>query len=280
MPLTFEFEEEYRNSRSIDITHDSFQQDFVFYVCGNFYENANVDATYGPDDDIQALNAAYSIIPPFRSMPLYAGGNILLTLDRLAVNQVGDDLWKVEATYAAKNEDQTAGNAGPNQGDKQIWSNNFVQLSFNVTAAREKRTMSRGLSSYSANINANNKTSPYKLNYPSPMGLTTEGADGADVYVRGFSFSITRYMTPNQLTFSYVRRLYRMSTTVNNNTFFGFPAGSVLFLEATGSGDVFSTVPVTFDFQMRPNFKFTTDKAQALLMDPTADDPALCLTRC
>lgn len=274
MALTYDFEEVYKESRRVNVTSDSFSEEFVFYMCGNFYEEASVDPIYGADDDIQAMNAAYSLIPPYRLMPLYAGGNILLTLSSLDVEQVDPDTWRVRASYEAQNKDQNNQNAGPNFGDKQVWSNNFVQLSFNVTAAQERRTMSRALTGFAKNSSAPNQTNPYTLGEPAPMGQTNEGAEGADVYVRGFAFSVTAYFTPLQLNFPYVRRLFRMATTINNNTFFGFPAGSVLFLEASASGDVFSTVPVTFDFQMRPNFKFTDVAADAALMDPNADDVA------
>lgn len=62
-----------------------------------------------------------------------------------------------------------------------------------------------------------------------------------------------------------------MATTINSGTFFGFPAGSVLFLEASASGDLYSVVPVTFDFQMRPNFKFTQGGTD-ILVDAAEDD--------
>ena len=88
MALTFEFEEEYQTSRSIGITETSFQQDFIFYICGNFLDEVIDDPDYGPDDDIVALRAAYSMVPPYRIMPLYAGGTILLTLSDLKIKQI------------------------------------------------------------------------------------------------------------------------------------------------------------------------------------------------
>lgn len=270
MALTFEFEEEYRD-RGFSISQDSFQQKFVFYICGNFYDEALDDPTYGKDDDLVALAAAYTIIPPYRQAPMYSGEQIFLTLDQLEVSQVDNDTWKLEITYSAQNKDQNNQNAGPNVGDRGTWSNNFVQLSFNVTAQEEKKTMSRELMSFRKNSLAPNQTNPYTIGAPAPVGHTAEEIEGYQAYVRGFSFAITAYMTPQQLTFAYVRRLYRMATTVNNKSFFGFPAGSVLFLEAQGSGDVYSTVPVTFDFQMRPNFKFSKDGPEAL-MDPNVDN--------
>lgn len=273
MTLTFNFEEEYLNSRSINITEQSFQQTFSFYLCGNFYDEADVDPTYGPDDDIQALNAAYSITPTTRTMPVFAGGYILLTLSALELNQVDNNTWKVTATYSPRSIDQSPGSAGPAVADRGTWSTNFVQLGFNVTAQQEQKSMSLQLVDIKKNTGFGNQNVPYTVGRRAPIGHTIDGVTGASVYVRAFSFTITAYFSPSQLTFPYVRRLYRMCTTINNASFFGFPAGSVLFLEATATGDLFSVVPVTFAFEMRPNFKFSATGPDAL-MDPDDDDEA------
>ena len=276
MALTFEFEEEYKTSRSISISETSFQQDFIFFLCGNFLDEAIDDPTYGPDDDIVALTAAYSIVPPQRIMPLYAGGNILLTLSSLNVEQIALDVWKIAVSYAAQPVDQSpggigSGGVGPGVGDRGNWSQNFVQLSFNVGAQQQQRTESLALVNIAKNNGFGNQNAPHQLGQPAPIGATINGVEGTSVYVRSFGFSITAYFRPQQLTFAYVRRLYRMATTVNNASFFGFPAGTVLFLEASASGDLYSVVPVTFDFQMRPNFKFD-QTAPTALIDPDNDD--------
>lgn len=282
MALTFEFEEEYKASRAISISNESFDQDFSFYICGNFIEEAAIDPTYGTDDDITALNAAYSIIPAFRMMPMYDGNLIQLVLTRLRLDQIDPDTWKVSVTYGVPgsggqgpggyNQENT--NIGPNVGDYDRWSNNFVQLGFNVSAQQETKTLSRSLVNKRKAWGAANTNLPFTVGQPAPIGYTTEGVEGTNVYARGFSFSLTAYFPPSKLTFPYVRKLFRMATTLNLKTFFGFPAGSVLFLEASASGDVFSVVPVTFDFQMKPNYKFSRTAPDAL-MDPTKDNVAL-----
>lgn len=273
MALTFNFEEEYRSSRPITISEQSFQQTFSFFICGNFYDEADVDASYGPDDDIQALQAAYSITPTTRTMPLYAGGYILLTLSNLTVEQIDNEIWKVTASYSPRPIDQSPGGTGPAVGDRGTWTNNFVQLGFNVTAQQEQKSMSLQLVDIKKNTGFGNQNVPYTVGRRAPIGHTIDGVEGAPVYVRAFSFTITAYFAASQLTFPYVRRLYRMATTINNASFFGFPAGSVLFLEATATGDLFSVIPVTFAFEMRPNFKFSPSGPDTL-MDPDVDNEA------
>lgn len=277
MALTIEFEEEFKSSRSIDISESSFTQDFVMFICGNFLDEAIDTEHYGPDDDLVALAAAYSIVPPNRTMPLYEGGYIFLTLSSLRVEQIASETWKLNIGYAAKPQDQDPGNSpgspGPNQGDREQWTNNFVQLSFNVAAQQEQKSMSLQLVDIKKNIGFGNNNVPYIINQRCPVGHTEDGVEGDSVYVRSFNFSITAYFRPADLTFAYVRRLYRMATTINNASFFGFPAGSVLFIEASASGDLYSVVPVTFDFLMRPNFKLV-DSGTDDLMDPDDDDEA------
>jgi len=274
MALTFEFEEEYKTSRSIDISETSFTQDFVMFICGNFLDEAIDTENYGPDDDIVALQAAYQIVPPNRTMPLYAGGYIFLTLSSLRVEQIATETWKLTIGYAAKPQDQdpSQNGPGPNQGDTQQWTNNFVQLSFNVGAQQEQRSMDLSLVDIASNVFVYTGPAglPYTIGERCPVGHTEDGVEGAPVYQRSFGFSITSYLSPSSLTFAYVRRLYRMATTINAGSFFGFPAGSVLFTEASASGDLYSVVPVTYDFQMRPNFKFTQGGTD-VLMDPDVD---------
>lgn len=279
--LTFEFEEAYKESRTISVSNESLDEEFSFFLWGNFYEEALVDPIYGPDDDIDALIAAYSIIPPFRMMPLYDGNDIILVLTRLQMEQIATDVWKISVTYSPPDlggqgpggYDETI-EAGPGIGDYDTWSNNFVQLSFNVAASQETRTQSRQLVNKRKMFGATNPNLPFTTGKPAPIGWKADGVEGYPVYARGFSFSLTAYFPPARLTFPYVRRLFRMATTINNATFFGFPAGSVLFLEASGSGDVYSVVPVTFDFQVKPNFKFSRTGPEAL-MDPAEDDVTL-----
>lgn len=273
MAITVTFEEEYKTSRAIDMSASSFQQNFVFFICGDFLDEANIDATYGPDDDIEALKAAYNIVPLYRTMPLYGGGQIFLTLSSLQVEQISYDTWKVSGGYSAEPHQQDPDNAGPAAGDRAPgggWTNNFVQLSFNVGSQQEQRSMSLQLIDIKKNSGFGNQNVPYAVGSRQPVGHTEDGVEGAPIFQRSFSFGITAYFRPADLTFAYVRRLYRMATTLNDKSFFGFPAGSVLFTEASATGDLYSVVPVTFEFLMRPNFKFSATLPDKL-MDPDTD---------
>lgn len=275
MALTYDFLEEYRSSRVISLSKDSFTQDFVFFLYGNFYDEAADDATYGPDDDLLALETAYSIIPSIRTMPLYEGGYIILTLTDLKMEQIDNDTWKISVSYGTPNDDSGGDQnpaLGPANGEATQWTENFVQLSFNVTANTQRSTQSI-LVLDSETALGSGVDSPFPLGQKAPVGLTVDSVEGYEHYVRGFAFSITAFFRPGELTFRYTRRLYRMATTINDRIFFGFPEGSVLFKEASAAGDLYSIIPVTFDFEMRPNFAYTSLAGNDSLMDPDNDDP-------
>ena len=275
MALIFEFSEEYKESRGVSISNDAFDQDFSFFIWGNFVESADIDSTYGPDDDIQALEAAYSIIPPWRIMPMYDGNLILLTLNSLELKQLQTDHWKVTVKYSIPEYGGATGGGynepvDPVDDNGTQWTNNFVQIGFDIRTESETRTMSRELLSLAKDFNV--PALPYLLPYGAPMGVTKDGVEGVEVYTRSFEFNVTAYFTPAQLTYAYVRRLYRMTTSVSIRPFFGFPPGSVMFMGTGGQGDLFSVIPMTFNFVMKPNFMIWTFGANGSF-EPNSDDP-------
>lgn len=269
MVLSVTWQEEHP-SRGFDFTRDSASQKFNFFVCGNFYEEATIDPILGPQDDLQVLEAVYDFVPIYRSFATYTGEISTLRIDQVTIEQVLHDKWRVQCVYSLSPEN--VGEQGdPNKGDYQQWTQNFVQLGFNVASQQENVKMSLATFACQKAFGVGGAV-PYPAFKPAPIGLTTDGAEGTSVYKRLFSFNITSYFQPKQLDFQYVRRLFRIATTLNAKTFLGFPRGSVLFLEASGSGDVYSEVPVTFDFQVQPNFKFSQTEAEKL-MDPGENDP-------
>lgn len=272
MALTATFEEAWE-SRSIDIGRKSYSQNFVFFICGNFYEEAQIDPSYGPDDDIVATQYAYSIIPPFRYMPIYDDSNafLYLTLDKIGLTRINQDVWRVEVAYSVP-DTEDGGNQGPNQGDPE-WSQDFVQLDFNVTTAEEEKKMSLATLACQRKFGAAGGV-PYGPGLSAPIGQTEDGVAGTSVLARQFEFGIQGYFLPQKLTFQYVRKLYRMSGTLNNDTFYGFPAYSVLFTECSASGSLYDKVPINFNFKMKPNFKFSRTEPTKLV-DPQEDDVKL-----
>lgn len=271
MVLTATFEEEYKD-RSISVSRDDFQQEFSFIINGNFIEEANVDPTYGPDDDQEALKYAYSIVPPSRTMPLYEGGDFLILLQSIELEQLDNNTWRATVVYAPDEEDEGGGGGGgaPNVIGEN-WSQDFVQININITPQMEK--INRSLEVMESVKRVGSAGNPLTVGQPGFIGLSNAGVEGTQKFARKFEFGITGYFAPSKLTFPYIRRLYRMSTTVNSEVFFGFPAFSCLFTGFTADGNRFQRIPVGFEFQMRPNFRYS-EAGPEQFMDPTEDDPA------
>jgi len=283
MTLSVEFFEDYKDSREINITRDDFTQRFKFHICGNFLEEAEENAPYGKADDVVALEAAYEIIPVFFMMPTYAGGMVILVLKDINIRMIHHDNWEIEASYSkpdVNGEGSGGANVDPAEFGPQVEDgaqyapNNYLQLGFNVGANTTHAMQSRYLLTQAFKPDLVSPPVIYTPGLAAPVGQTKKDITGYDYYTRQFSFNVTCYKSATELSFKYVRRLFRIATTVNDRPFFGFPPGSVLFLEAQAQGDIYSVIPVTFEFQMQPNFRFSKTSPSAL-MDPDVDDPAL-----
>jgi hypothetical protein len=282
--LTVTIDEEYPTSRRFNVSRESTNQDVLFYICGNFLEEMTASAEGFYDDDVLALQAAYDVLPSFISVPAYGGGNMILTISNLDLDQMSWDVWKARVTYSVPTNgghmggggNTNIGNVGPGAGenDGAGWGQNFTQVSCSLTATQRNKKTSLEVKACQRSIHVPAGGVPYTVGEPAPIGHTRDGIEGTEVYEREFSFQITAYFPPSKLKYAYVRRLARMQTTINNAVFFGFPAGSVLFLEADFSGDIYQVVPVTFAFHVRNNYKFSQTEATKLA-DPNEDDPTL-----
>jgi hypothetical protein len=272
MALTADFDEDYK-SREFTGTREDASQRFKFYVWGNFWDEAVVDS-FGPNDDLEVLEYIYTIIPTYRQIPVTydASVTVFLYIKSLTLRRLAQDVWEVDLEYSTP-DTEDGGNAGP-QGNDPDWSSGYVQLEFNVSSSESNRLWSLGANACQRRADSTIATVPYTQGKPAPIGETIDGVEGTNVFQREFEFGIQAYFPPTKLTFAYVRRLYRLSCTLNNATFFGFPALSVLFLEASASGDQYQRIPVNFRFKVRPNFKFLQSGGHNFL-DPQADDPTV-----
>lgn len=284
--------EVYKESRELDITVESASQEFRYVFCGNFTEEAVEDTDdpdfFGINDDHEVVKYLQGIVPPFR---LYPVGDqfVSLGLAKINIKDRGLDKWELNLVYDTLSLEQVAaqginglpiegGNEmGPSEGEPDN-SNEFTQLSFNAQTSSEVKTISRKLKAIVKSGDTPgdvNLPSFYVVGEPAPIGLDSEGnIEGTEVFQRDFTFQITQYFTPARLTYKYLRRLYKMAGTYNDKKFFGFPPGSVLFKGGTTQGDMYSSVPVTFDFAVRPNFTFRQVADTVLAAVGVEYDPA------
>jgi hypothetical protein len=270
MALVFDYDEEYRNSRNINIGQDNFDQEFSFFLWGNFFENADFDIQHGADDDVIALQAAYSIIPIARIMPMYDGNLILLTLSDLRVESLQSDHWKVTVRYSIPERggrflggyEQLI----PPMEDNVPRTENYVQIGFETQTTTVQRNMSLELLTKQKSIEAGPDVGiPYKLYKGAPMGHHQDGVEGAEVFVPTFSFHVTAYKPPEEIDYRFSRRMFRMTGTLNNRCFFGFHPGTVMFQGCNASGDIASIIPTTFNFEMKALCRFSTTESSRIV---------------
>jgi len=273
-----------QESRSFQVSRDSISQDFVYAFCGNFVDEASEspDTFFGLDDDHQVLKALYQYIPWFREFMLPDGQLYMLYINSVSGKQINDEVWEITLQYDVPKDGESTGGSGGGGGgvpDTNVLgpsvgepgnSNEFTQLSFNSEAQSLHIQESLALQHISVGVDATTSlpASSYHVSRPAPIGLLSDGTiTGADIYRRNFTFQVTQYFSPSRLTYKFVRKIYRMTGTLNEKVFFGFAPGSVLFLGASGSGDLFANVPVTFNFAVQPNFKFV-EGARSSLANP------------
>ena len=232
MPIEITFEEKYPESRSLSFTETAVDQTIVGHISGNFFEEATSNAANLYDDDIVMLGYLYPRLPLFISLPLYNGLIAILTIKDLQVSQINETTWKFTLKYGVPN---NGGKSGGGMGTNNIgevgpdptreYSNNFTQVSFNVSAEQRTRNMSMSLLAGQKNV-AVGGLIPYEIGKAAPIGQTQDGIEGTSVYERQFSFQVTAYFEPTRLTYAYVQLLHYMATTVNLQPFFGFASTS------------------------------------------------------
>jgi len=279
--LEVTFEEAYGESRSIEITNNGISQTIVCRIKGNFYEVAEQNEAGLYNDDIFVMQTAYQVLPLFYQLPNYQNSLETLIIQSIKLDQESDTVWKITAQYSipadggkkggglGEDDKDLLGIQGPDYGenDGNGWSENFTQISVNMSVGTRKQTFSNQVIACQRSVNIGPGGIPYTAGAPAPIGHTNDGIEGAEVYDREFGFSITAYFPPEKLKYAYVRRLARMQTTLNTGIFFGFAVGSVMFMEASFSGDLYQVVPVTFDFKQKNNFYFS-QTLSTVLADP------------
>lgn len=286
------FVEQYKESREQTVGTDSVSKTLVYKITADWYSEA-IQRDFGTlteyNDDDLVHQAIYENFPWYREFPIQDGLFLLLILSSVSIKQINDDTWEATLVYELPETTQSflAGdlselykdyNLGPDKDENggAGWSDQLTQLSFNSSVNEVHKTTSRFLrTKHKADWLPAGVAVPNNMvvNRPAPVGTTKDEIKGYNVFEREFKFQITQYFTPQRLKYSYVRTLYRLTGTLNSTVFFGFPAGSVLFMGASAEGDYVQNVPVTFEFAVRPNFHFVT--TGTVLSDPNVDDPAL-----
>lgn len=271
---TITFDETYKKSRKLKFSKDNVSQTIVGVLCGDFYGEGGPGENGLYSDDLVVLQAVYDYFPITYELPTRSGGSVLLAQSTIDLEQISDDTWEATVVYDVPEDgDSQPPQSGPAASEPQEnKTENFTQISVNLSPISRNVKKSFQVTSCSKNVNLPYVSGPcpYTVGSPAPIGHTENGVEGTEVYAKEFGFNITVYMPPQKLTYQYVRKLSRMYLTLNLETFFGFPPGSVLFTGLNFSGDLYQVIPVSFEFQVANNFKFSRTEP-TLTPRPDAD---------
>ena len=258
----------YRESRKFEVTRRSVSKEFVFVVQDDeFLEYANTqdvpdaDLVLVLDDDVmqrKVLPYFISIIPVNYQFFLNEEGDyVFLYAGNIRAEQINWSTWKLFVTFDIPDDNgQSQGGGGGESGPAfgEANSEEFTQFTFNCTAVFEKRQIGFLVESQRRiGLPGTTVLTPGRMQ---PIGETDDGIEGADQPVRSFTFEIVQYMSPRKLTYKYKRRISRLVTAINSKDFFGNAPGSVMCVGANATGHLYQNVPVSLQFEIRPNFKW------------------------
>lgn len=82
---------------------------------------------------------------------------------------------------------------------------------------------------------------------------TSQEVSGVDIVIPVYNFSETHYIDDTTVDSAYKGTIYSLTGKVNDDTFKGFPAGSLLFLGASGTKRGADYWELTFKFSASPN---------------------------
>lgn len=259
------------SNREINVTRKNISKKFVFVIESDRFVNEaqelvvpGTNAKYLTDDDLvhrTLMEVFWSETPMTYVYWLSNSSAVMLFASNMTVKQLSWCRWRVEVDYDIPDDNgsntaggASSGNTGPSAGE--VNSQRYTQVSFNASVGTQRIQRGYLIAVDKATSLPAGEAVPWTINRWYPIGVSEEEISGAEVYSREFRFQITQYLPPTRFTYQYVRRLSRLITCVNSQPFFGFAPGSVMFVGHSGESDLFEAVPLTLEFEVKPNFKF------------------------
>lgn len=188
-----------------------------------------VYGAWGSHDELQIRSAVLNVSPAFYGT---------LLREDMELTPTGGGHWEVEVNYKfqedqEENQDQQRGG--------------LPDFNFEISANTIHITQ--------AINHVSSKAAPGSVveNHFGAIGWDGESVQGTDIYVPTFSFGESHVLPVEQVTFAYVRQLFRLTAKVNNSTFRGFDAGEVLFLGASGQFNGEDAWSLSFKFVASEN---------------------------
>ncbi|MGD8453667.1 MAG: hypothetical protein PVJ57_17785 [Phycisphaerae bacterium] len=204
-------------------------------------ENATAELRYmifGASSDLEARIELLTTTPA--TFDLYGDGAVLLSRQYVGIEPVSDARWQGTAYYAR----------GRVTGQQ--------SFRFDMTSGTEHKTHSIAtIGMYTASVE-----DPAE-NFKNAIGVGDGQPEGVDIEMPVFKFEVPRYVPNSAITAAYIRALYYLRGSANNDAFsvtlphgevLGFNADEVLFLGAVGAPrHCAADWDINFHFAASPN---------------------------
>jgi len=218
---------EFYQSRKVNIAWDKQDADLMFIG-------------YGSDDDAIARAGFLAVIPN-----LFFG----LLLQNVSIEPLGGLMWKADAKY-----DSIVTAVNPGQGATPESTPPpappgtqplGADYSFDISVVSEHITQSK------QTIDRAGPNFGFAPNNEQAIGITQDGeVTGVDRMSPHFEWSLTR--TFGYITLDYLNLLYTLTGKVNNDIFYGYPKGDVLFMGASMQAKGTENATVSYKFACQP----------------------------
>jgi hypothetical protein len=224
----------FKKSRRTSITTRNISVTYVYHLCMK-------DEFEDLDNDHEVALELVDAEVPFFHLITIQGLEFVIIKSETDLTQTGDYEWEATVKYTLP--------------ELEGGSAEYVEIGFSMDGGTQTVTKSISVrSSHSATSIGG--TPP---NLFGAIGYTKNGVEGTERLTRGLTFSLTAYFPPSVWNAAYIKLLYNLSKRYNDDVFFTFAPGEVLFLNASGQGSYYKMVPVTFNFLASPNISGATD---------------------
>ena len=193
-------------------------------------DSAEVSLIYlveGTDNDVTAYDAAVTALA---STYTFDGSGNSLYLSAVDLSRIGENEWTLNAKYTNRK-----GQAPPDSTYDFDTGGGTTHITNSIATVK----------SYAAS-----GTAP---DFGKLIGVTKDSVAGVDVTIPNYRFTESHQFDTSTITAAYKTTLFSLTGCVNNATFKGFDAGSVLFLGASGNQKGEEDWQITYQFACSPN---------------------------
>lgn len=175
----------------------------------------------------------------------------------IKLTPLGGPNWKVEVTYAPRGAgggDQPVGDTGsggiggePASQPTAPSETDLLGAGWSIETSGASQRILQSLVT-NESVRRGGGAAP---DYKRAIGVTRDGVQGTEIFVP--KLEITRSVQRATVTIEYLKTLRRLTGRVNNDTFYTFPEGTLLYLGASGTFTVGEGWSFTHKFAYEPN---------------------------